>query len=71
MGEYHYTNLAFCGFIVWLIIPGLGFLYGGLARRKSALALMSSHLWSPLCKTALTCWTTSDRAIMLIACCCG
>jgi ammonia channel protein AmtB len=38
--EFHYTYLMFCGFIVWLIIPGIGFLYGGLARRKSALALL-------------------------------
>ncbi|KAE9964423.1 hypothetical protein EG328_010477 [Venturia inaequalis] len=38
--EFHYTYLMFCAFIVWLIIPGIGFLYGGLARRKSALALL-------------------------------
>jgi Amt family ammonium transporter len=38
--EYNYTYLVFCGFIVWLIIPGIGLLYGGLARRKSALALL-------------------------------
>jgi ammonium transporter, Amt family len=38
--EYHYTYLVFCGFIVWLIIPGIGLLYGGLARQKSALALL-------------------------------
>src|SRR3569833_1714989 len=38
--EYHYTYLVFCGFIVWIIIPGIGLLYGGLARRKSALALL-------------------------------
>lgn len=41
--EYHYTYLIFCGFIVWLIIPGIG-LYGGLARRKSALALLFQSL---------------------------
>ena len=29
-----------CGIFVWLIIPGLGLLYGGLSRRKSALALL-------------------------------
>lgn len=34
----------FCGFIVWLIIPGIGLLYGGLARRKSALALLFQSL---------------------------
>lgn len=38
--EFHYTYLMFCGFIVWLIIPGIGLLYGGLARRKSSLALL-------------------------------
>ncbi|KAF2772739.1 methylammonium permease 3 [Teratosphaeria nubilosa] len=38
--EYHYTYLVFCGFIVWLIIPGIGLLYGGLARRKSSLSLL-------------------------------
>jgi len=38
--EYNYTYLIFCGFIVWLIIPGIGLLYGGLARRKSALSLL-------------------------------
>ncbi|RFU29790.1 hypothetical protein B7463_g6532, partial [Scytalidium lignicola] len=42
--EYHYTYLIFCGFIVWLIIPGIGLLYGGLARRKSALALLFQSL---------------------------
>ena len=34
----------FCGFIVWLIIPGIGLLYGGLARRKSALTLLFQSL---------------------------
>ncbi|KAI4599990.1 hypothetical protein KJ359_001091 [Pestalotiopsis sp. 9143b] len=38
--EWNYTYLVFCGYIVWLIIPGIGLLYGGLARRKSALALL-------------------------------
>lgn len=42
--EYNYTYLIFCGFIVWLIIPGIGLLYGGLARRKSALALLFQSL---------------------------
>ncbi|KAH7120553.1 ammonium transporter [Dactylonectria macrodidyma] len=37
---FNYTYIAFCGFIVYLIIPGLGLLYSGLARRKSALALI-------------------------------
>lgn len=38
--QFNYTYIAFCGFIVYLIIPGLGLLYGGLAHRKSALALL-------------------------------
>lgn len=38
--QYNYTYIVFCGFIVWLIIPGIGLLYGGLAPRKSALALL-------------------------------
>lgn len=42
--EYHYTYLVFCGFIVWLIIPGIGLLYGGLARRKSSLAMLFQSL---------------------------
>ncbi|OJJ50841.1 hypothetical protein ASPZODRAFT_162748 [Penicilliopsis zonata CBS 506.65] len=42
--EYNYTYIVFCGFIVWLIIPGIGLLYGGLARRKSALALLFQSL---------------------------
>ena len=42
--EYNYVYLVFCGFIVWLIIPGIGLLYGGLARRKSALALLFQSL---------------------------
>ncbi|KAI9647868.1 hypothetical protein NHQ30_004256 [Ciborinia camelliae] len=42
--EFHYTYLIFCGFIVWLIIPGIGLLYSGLARRKSALTLLFQSL---------------------------
>lgn len=42
--EYHYTYLVFCGFIVWLIIPGIGLLYGGMARRKSALSMLFQSL---------------------------
>ncbi|CZS87905.1 hypothetical protein WAI453_000289 [Rhynchosporium graminicola] len=42
--EYHYTYIMFCGFIVWLIIPGIGLLYGGMARRKSALTLLFQSL---------------------------
>jgi Amt family ammonium transporter len=42
--EYHYTYLIFCAFIVWLIIPGIGLLYGGLSRRKSSLAMLFQSL---------------------------
>ncbi|KAH8899861.1 methylammonium permease 3 [Thozetella sp. PMI_491] len=42
--EYNYTYLIFCGFIVWLIIPGIGLLYGGLSRRKSALTMLFQSL---------------------------
>lgn len=38
--EWNYTYIILCAFIVWLIIPGIGLLYSGLARRKSALALL-------------------------------
>lgn len=38
--EYHYVYIMTCSFIVWLILPGIGLLYSGLARRKSALALL-------------------------------
>lgn len=38
--EYHYVYLMIMGFLVWLIIPGIGFLYSGLARRKSSLSLL-------------------------------
>ncbi|KAI5362982.1 putative ammonium transporter, ammonium/urea transporter [Septoria linicola] len=42
--EYHYVYLAACAFLVWLIIPGIGLLYGGLARRKSSLSLLFQSL---------------------------
>lgn len=38
--QFNYTYIIFCAFIVYLILPGLGLLYGGLAHRKSALALV-------------------------------
>ncbi|KAJ9313746.1 hypothetical protein DTO271D3_6050 [Paecilomyces variotii] len=38
--EWNYVYIILCGFVVWLIIPGIGLLYSGLARRKSALALL-------------------------------
>ncbi|KAF2834416.1 ammonium transporter [Patellaria atrata CBS 101060] len=38
--EFHFVYLSLCAFVVWLIIPGIGLLYSGLARRKSSLALL-------------------------------
>jgi Amt family ammonium transporter len=38
--EFHAVYLAICAYLVWMIIPGLALLYGGLARRKSALAML-------------------------------
>ncbi|KAJ5121227.1 uncharacterized protein N7515_009188 [Penicillium bovifimosum] len=38
--EWNYVYIILCSFIVFLIIPGLGLFYGGLTRRKSALALL-------------------------------
>lgn len=42
--EFHYIYLIVCSFLVWLIIPGIGLLYGGLARRKSGLSLLFQSL---------------------------
>lgn len=39
-----YAYVVVCGYLVWLIIPGIGLLYGGLARRKSALSLLFQSL---------------------------
>ncbi|KAE8132641.1 ammonium transporter AmtB-like domain-containing protein [Aspergillus pseudotamarii] len=38
--EYNYIYITACTFIVFLILPGIAFLYSGLTRRKSALALL-------------------------------
>jgi Amt family ammonium transporter len=38
--EAHTVYIAACSFVVLLIIPGIAFLYSGLARRKSALTLL-------------------------------
>jgi len=35
-----------CSALVWLMVPGVGFFYSGLARSKSALSLVSLCLWS-------------------------
>ncbi|PGH19550.1 hypothetical protein AJ80_03886 [Polytolypa hystricis UAMH7299] len=38
--EFQYVYIMVCSFLVWMIIPGIGLLYSGLARRKSALSLL-------------------------------
>jgi Amt family ammonium transporter len=38
--EFHYIYQVIMGALVFLIVPGIGLLYGGLARRKSALAMI-------------------------------
>ncbi|KAA8914587.1 methylammonium permease 3 [Sphaerosporella brunnea] len=37
---YHMVWIMACTAVVWPIIPGIGLLYGGLARRKASLALL-------------------------------
>lgn len=38
--EFHYVFQVIMGCLVFLIVPGIGLLYGGMARRKSALAMI-------------------------------
>jgi Amt family ammonium transporter len=38
--EWHYVYQVIMGCLVFLIVPGIGLLYGGMARRKSALAMI-------------------------------
>ncbi|PKY03726.1 ammonium transporter [Aspergillus campestris IBT 28561] len=38
--EFNYVYILACTFVVYLILPGIGLLYSGLARRKSALSLL-------------------------------
>jgi Amt family ammonium transporter len=42
--EFHYVYQVLMGCLVMLIIPGIGLLYGGMARRKSALAMIYQSL---------------------------
>lgn len=60
--EWNYTYIVFCGFIVWLIIPGIGLLYSGLARRKSALALLFQSL---MIVAVYACSPTANRIVSL------
>jgi Amt family ammonium transporter len=38
--EFHMVYQLIMGGLVFLIIPGIGLLYGGMARRKSSLAMI-------------------------------
>lgn len=38
--EFNYVYQVLMGFFVFLIIPGLGLLYGGMSHRKSALSMI-------------------------------
>ena len=38
--EVQYIYQVIMGMLVLLIVPGIGLLYGGMARRKSALAMI-------------------------------
>jgi ammonium transporter, Amt family len=38
--EFEYIYQVIMGMLVLLIVPGIGLLYGGMARKKSALAMI-------------------------------
>lgn len=38
--EFHSIYIVACTLIVFLITPGIGFLYSGLTRRKSAMTFL-------------------------------
>ncbi|PNS18309.1 Ammonium transporter 1 [Sphaceloma murrayae] len=38
--EFNYAYIIFCGYIVFLILPGLGLFYAGLSSRKSGLSML-------------------------------
>ena len=38
--EYNAVYIGMCAYLVFMIIPGLALLYGGLARRRSALSML-------------------------------
>jgi len=42
--EWEYVYQVIMGCLVFLIVPGIGLLYGGMARRKSALAMIFQSL---------------------------
>ncbi len=49
MQEYSPGNIGYmltCIAFVWLMIPGVGYFYSGMARSKSALSLIMLSCWS-------------------------
>jgi Amt family ammonium transporter len=42
--EFHYVYQVIMGALVFLIVPGIGLLYGGMCQRKSALAMIFQSL---------------------------
>lgn len=42
--EFHYVFQIIMGCFVFLIIPGIGLLYGGMCQRKSALSMIFQSL---------------------------
>lgn len=42
--EFHYLFIIIAGCLVFLIVPGIGLLYGGLSRRKSSLSMIFQTL---------------------------
>jgi Amt family ammonium transporter len=38
--EFEYVYQVIMGCLVFVIVPGIGLLYGGMSRRKSALAMI-------------------------------
>lgn len=42
--EFHYVFQVIMGCLVFLIIPGIGMLYGGMCQRKSALSMIFQSL---------------------------
>lgn len=47
--NFHGGDIAWsvaCSVIVWLMVPGIGYFYSGLARSKSALSLITLCCWS-------------------------
>jgi len=47
--DFHPGNIAYVlasTALVWLMIPGVGYFYSGLARSKSALSLIMLSCWS-------------------------